>query len=289
MPDWILSFPEKISIDIKTPIDDVVDYMVLNWDGFFDGLKVVLRAMLAGVGAVVSIIPWWLLLALVFIGIYRINRKWTQTLLYTALMFFIGAIGYWDMMNETLTIIITSVIISLAIGLPVGVLISSNKRASAIIRPILDTMQTLPSFVYLIPAVMLIGLQGPPSVIATTIYAVPPVIRLTSHGIQQVDKEVVEAAKSFGATKWQALFKVEIPQALPTIMTGVNQTIMMAIAMVVTCSLIGAQGLGHEVIVGINRLEPGRGFAAGIAIVIIAIIIDRLTQGIVKNKEAPQS
>ncbi len=288
MPDWIISFPEKIYVEIKDPIDAAIDYLRDNWDGFFDGVQAVLNGILRGVGAVIDIIPWWVVLALVFVATYRASRKWSRAVLYTALLFFVGAIGYWDLMNQTLTIIITSVIISLLIGLPTGVLISSSKRASAIIRPILDTMQTLPSFVYLIPAVMLIGLQGPPSVIATTIYAVPPVIRLTSHGIQQVDKEVVEAARAFGATKWQALFKVEIPQALPTIMTGVNQTIMMAIAMVVTCSLIGAQGLGHEVIVGIRRLEPGRGFAAGIAIVILAIIIDRLTQGIVKQKEEPQ-
>lgn len=288
MPDWILNFPQQIYIEIKKPINAVIDYMKINWDGFFAGLRSALVVILEGVGAVVNIIPWWVVLALVFVAAYRTSRKWTRAVLYTALLFFIGAMGYWELMNQTLTIIITSVIISLIIGLPTGVLISSSKRANSIVRPILDTMQTLPSFVYLIPAVMFIGLQGPPSVIATTIYAVPPVIRLTSHGIQQVDVEVVEAAKSFGATKWQALFKVQIPQALPTIMTGVNQTIMMAISMVVTCSLIGARGLGQEVIIGINRLDAGRGFAAGIAVVIVAIILDRLTQGIVRKKEDAQ-
>ncbi len=259
--------------------------MVAHWKPFFDAISDILDGILDGVGAVINWIPWWVLLALIFVAAYRTSRKWTRAIAFTIMMFFIGSVGYWEMMNETLTVIVTSVIISIVIGLPAGVLMSSNKRADAIIRPILDTMQTLPSFVYLIPAVMFFGLQGPPSVIATTIYAVPPVIRLTSLGIQQVDVEVVEAAKAFGATRGQSLFKVQIPQAIPTIMAGVNQTIMMAIAMVVTCSLIGLGGLGHEVILGINRLEPGRGFVAGAAIVIIAIVFDRLTQGIVKKQE----
>lgn len=285
MPDWMLNFPDAIHIDIMTPVDNAIQYMVVNWGMFFDGVRTVLRAILSSVGSVIDLIPWWLLLALVLFATYRMSKKWLRAVLYTALLFFIGAIGYWESMYMTLTIVVTSVIISMLLGLPIGVLVSASKKTSAIVRPILDTMQTMPSFVYLIPAVMLIGLGDVPAVIATTIYAVPPVIRLTSHGIQQVNTEVVEAAKAFGATKLQALFKVQIPQALPTIMTGVNQTIMMAIAMVVTCSLIGAKGLGYEVVVGINRLESGRGFAAGIAIVIMAIIFDRLTQGVVRKKE----
>ncbi len=285
MPDWILNFPEDIFINLRDPIDNAVDYMVVHWDAFFDAVRSILNAILTAVGAVINIIPWWLLLVLVFIASYRMSRKWTQAVTFTVLLFFIGLVGYWDLMYMTMTVIVTSVIISMIIGLPTGILISSSKKANAIIRPILDLMQTMPSFVYLIPAVMLIGIGNVPAVIATTIYAVPPVIRLTSHGIQQVDVEVVEAAKSFGATKWQSLFKVQIPQALPTIMAGVNQTIMMAIAMVVTCSMIGAKGLGNEVLIGINRLEPGRGIVAGTAIVIVAIVFDRLTQGLVKKKD----
>ncbi len=288
MPDWIINFPNDIFVNIKEPINNAIDYVLRNWGGFFDGLRTLLRSILIGVGSVVNIIPWWLLLALVFIATYRMSRKWIRAVLYTALLFFIGAIGYWNHMYETLTIIISSVLLALIIGLPIGVLIASSKKANAVVRPILDTMQTMPAFVYLIPAVMLLNLGNVPAVLATTIYALPPVIRLTSHGIQQVNAEVVEAAKAFGATKAQALFKVQIPQALPTIMTGVNQTIMMAISMVVTCSMIGATGLGSEVITGINRLDSGRGFAAGIAIVIVAIILDRLTQGIVRKKEDTQ-
>lgn len=284
MPDWLLNFP-KINLDIRTPIDRAIDYMLKNWDAFFDALTGGLRAMLSGIGTVIGLIPWWLLLLAIFFAAWKTSGKWSRALLYTLLLFFIGAIGLWQLMNQTLTIVIASVIISLLLGLPVGILISFSRGANTVVRPILDTMQTMPSFVYLIPAVMLLGLGNVPAVIATTIYAVPPVIRLTSLGIRQVDAEVVEASRAFGATPGQTLFKVQIPQAMPTIMTGVNQTIMMAISMVVTCSMIGATGLGAEVITGINRLESGRGFAAGICIVILAIILDRLTQGLFRKED----
>ena len=174
---------------------------------------------------------------------------------------------------------LASVVLALALGLPIGVLISGSQRANQIMRPVLDTMQTMPVFVYLIPALLLFGMGNASAVIATVIYAIVPVIRLTSLGIRQVDKEVVEAARSFGSTKWQILFKVQIPQALPTIMTGVNQTLMMAMSMVVTCSMIGARGLGMEVLNAVNRIEIGRGLVAGSCVVILAVVLDRLTQG----------
>ncbi|MPM93960.1 Glycine betaine/choline transport system permease protein OusW [bioreactor metagenome] len=196
------------------------------------------------------------------------------------MLLIIGLFGLWDKMNETLAIVLASVIISLILGLPVGVLISGSDRADMIVHPILDTMQTMPIFVYLIPALLFFGLGKVPSVVATTIYAIVPVIRLTSHGIRQVDEEVVEAAKAFGSTKFQTLIKVQIPQAMPTIMAGVNQTLMMAMAMAVTCSMIGANGLGMEVLIGVNRMEIGRGLIAGIAVVILAILLDRFTQAL---------
>ncbi len=274
MINWLFAFPTSIHINITDPIDKAIEYMVVHWKNFFDIIKVILGAMIHGVGAVINIIPWWLLIFIIVFATCKISHSWKKAVLYGLLMFFIGTIGLWKLMNQTLTIVIVSVFISLLFGFPLGIFASSSKKATTIMRPILDTMQTMPSFVYLIPAI-----------IATTTYALPPVIRLTSHGIRQVDKEVIEAARAFGSTKKQTLLKVQIPQALPTIMTGVNQTIMMAISMVVTCSMIGATGLGTEVITGINRLESGRGFAVGISIVIIAIIIDRLTQGIVNHSE----
>lgn len=283
--NWLIDFPKALYIDIKKPIDAIITYMIQHWVPFFDGVSAVLRSLLFGIKFFLNSIPWWLLIVLVFIATWKMNKKLGQALLYSGLLFFIGLIGLWSLLYDTLAIVLASVLISLLIGFPIGVLISASKRSDAVVRPMLDTMQTMPSFVYLIPAVMLLGLGNVPAVIATTIYALPPIIRLTSHGIRQVDPEVVEAAVSFGSTRFQILTKVQIPQAIATIMTGVNQTIMMAISMVVTCSMIGATGLGSEVITGINRLESGRGFAAGIAIVILAIILDRLTQGLVKNGE----
>ena len=285
MPEWFIKFPKEISFNIKDIIDNFIDYLIANWGAFFDGIKSFLKGFLNGIGYCIDRIPWWLLIVLVFFLTLRMSKKLGRAFLYSALLFCIGAMGLWQLMNTTLTVIVASVIISIIIGFPVGVLVSSSNSLNKIMRPILDFMQTMPSFVYLIPAAMLLGLGNVPAVIATTTYALPPLIRLTSHGIRQVDTEVTEAAIAFGSTKWQALYKVQIPQALPTIMTGLNQTIMMAISMVVTCSMIGTTGLGQEVLISINRLETGRGFSAGISIVILAIIIDRLTQGIMKNRE----
>lgn len=279
-----MEFPGEIYLNIKEPIDQAINYMMVNWGGFFDGVSSALRGILLAVKSVIDIIPWWLLIVLVLLATLKMTGKPLRALLYAGMLFLVGAIGLWSHMYTTLSIIITSVILSLLLGFPLGILISFSDRAGKMVRPVLDTMQTMPSFVYLIPAVMLLGLGNVPAVIATVIYSMPPMVRMTNLGIRRVDKEVVEASRAFGSTKRQLLVKVLIPQALPTIMAGINQTIMMAIAMVVTSSMIGARGLGNEVLTGINRLESGRGFAAGIAIVILAVIIDRLTQGLARGE-----
>lgn len=282
--DWLFEFPFQLPFDVT-----VIDRMIRNFstanEDFFNAVKKMLNGMIYGVQIVLDFIPWWVYLIAVFVMGWKIGGKVRKGILYTLIMLFIGAFHLWDLMTITLSIVITSVIISLLIGFPIGVLISRSDRADRIIRPILDGMQTMPVFVYLIPAIIFFGLGKAPAVIATTIYAIVPVIRLTNHGIRQVDAEVVEAAKAFGSTGTQTLIKVQIPQALPTIMTGVNQTLMMAMSMVVTCSMIGANGLGMEVLIGVNRMEMGRGLVAGIAVVIIAIILDRFTQGLVKKGE----
>ena len=284
MSEWLTGFPEGIFLDIKKPIDQAIEYMMNNWNAFFDGISTFLRQILLGVQTVINYIPWWLMIAAVFAAAWKTTRNPLRALMYAAMLFFIGLIGLWNLMYTTLSIIITSVFISLVLGFPLGILISFSDRFGKLVRPVLDTMQTMPSFVYLIPAVMLLGLGNVPAVIATVIYSMPPIVRMTNLGIRGVDREVVEASKAFGSTRWQLLTKALIPQAMPTIMAGINQTIMMAIAMVVTSSMIGARGLGSEVLTGINRLESGRGFAAGIAIVIMAVLIDRLTQGTAKKK-----
>ena len=275
-----MDFPSSIRLDFTKQIDAFIAYLNVHYADFFAVLKAILNSVIGGIHQGLELIPWWLLILVVVLVTKRLVGRYRTGILYGLLLFLIGAFGYWQMMNETLSIVITAVILSLFIGLPIGILISTSESVSNMFRPVLDAMQTMPTFVYMIPAVMLLGPGKVPAVLATVIYAVVPVIRLTSHGIQQVDKEVVEAARSFGSSRWQLLAKVQIPQALPTIMAGVNQTMMMAVAMVVTCAMIGANGLGMEVLIAINRTESGRGLVAGICIVIIAIIIDRLTQSI---------
>lgn len=282
---FLTEFPEQLKIDLTAPIDNFVKYINAKYGHFFNSIKDILTAVIMGIENLLNLIPWWITILLTVLAGKKTSGKWRTGVLFGLSLFAIGIFGYWSMMNETLAVVISSVILSLLIGLPLGILVSTNKLAADIMRPLLDAMQTMPTFVYMIPAVMLLGPGKVPAVLATVVYAVVPVIRLTSHGIQQVDQEIVEAAVSFGSSRWQTLFKVQIPQALPTIMAGVNQTMMMAIAMVVTCAMIGANGLGMEVLIAINRTESGRGFIAGISIVIIAIIIDRLTQSIVKNKK----
>ncbi len=282
--NWLAQFPDNFRININDSINNVVNEINKNFEGLFKVIKDGVLGLLDGIGAIINIIPWWLLILIVFFLGWRTSKKIYKGIMYALSLSIIGILGLWELMNLTLAIVIASVLISLLFGLPIGILLSSSKRAFAIVRPILDAMQTMPSFVYLIPAVMFFGLGKVPAVIATIIYAIPPVIRLTCHAINQVDKEMVEAAQSFGSTRTQLLLKVKLPQALPTIMTGVNQTMMMAVSMVVTCSMIGAAGLGEEVLIGINRLEIGRGFTAGVSIVIIAILMDRLTQGCFSKK-----
>lgn len=284
MPEWLTQFPYELPIDLDA-IDRAIRTFSNTFSGFFGAIKSFLQLMVGGVNSVLAFIPWWLLIVLVFIGGWRTSGKTRRGILYAAMLSLVGLFGMWSLMLETLSIIIVSVIIALILGLPIGILISGSDRADRITRPIWDTMQTMPVYVYLIPAVVLFGLGKAPAVIATTIYAVVPVIRLTNLGIRQVDKEVVEAAQAFGSTKMQALVKVQIPQAAATIMTGINQTLMMAMSMVVTCSLIGASGLGMEVLQGVNRLEMGRGLVAGSCVVIVAVLLDRVTQGASRRKE----
>lgn len=191
----------------------------------------------------------------------------------------------WSELMYTFTLVLYSSLLAVVIGIPVGILMSKSNTAESIIRPILDFMQTMPAFVYLIPAVAFFGIGMVPGVFASFIFATPPVVRFTNLGIRQVSTELVEASDAFGATGQQKLFKVELPMAKPTIMAGVNQTIMLSLSMVVIASMIGASGLGRDVLSALQRAEAGAGFVAGFAIVILAIIIDRLTQNFNKSNQ----
>ena len=262
--------PIKIDKDLRNFADKYYDYFFV--------IRRVLASSVRNIEFVLNHTPWFLILAgIIWVG-KLVHKSWRWGLPYCALLCCVGFLGLWPLMNTTLAIVIVSVFWSLFFGLPLGICLANSSWMARVVRPVLDAMQTMPVFVYLIPAMLFFGMGYASAVIATVIYAIVPVIRMTALGISQVDKEMVEASRAFGSTWWQTLCKVEIPQAAPTIMTGVNQTIMMAMSMVVTCSMIGARGLGHEVLVAVQRMEIGRGMTAGASVVILAVILDRMTQ-----------
>lgn len=282
---YVFQFPQQWQFQAGDTIDEAVKQFSANNQGWLRGIRSAVVASIGGIRWVLDAIPWFVLVLLVAVLAWRLTRRWYTGVLYGAMLTFVGTCGLWSMMIETLSIVIAGVILSVFIGFPVGVLIAMSRRANTVIRPILDTMQTMPSWVYLVPAVILFKVGITPALLATTIYAVVPMIRMTSHGLLYVDHEMVEAAFAFGSTRMQTLVKVQIPQAVPTIMTGVNQTIMMAMSMVVTCALIGANGLGMEILVATNRVDMGKALFPGVCIVIMAVILDRLTQAAVKRSE----
>jgi glycine betaine/proline transport system permease protein len=284
----MIQYPEFLEFSIAPFFDAIVDWILTNLSELFDFITLVIATMFNGVEAGLSFVPWWVFVVLVFLLGKRFYHYGMATML-ALMLFAIGMFGLWDSMIYTIAIVMISVLVSLLVGIPIGIAMAKSERLESTLKPVLDAMQTMPSFVYLIPAVMLFGLGRVPAVFATTIYAIPPLIRLTYLGISNVDKEVIEAGLSFGSTPAQMLFKIELPQALSTIMTGVNQTTMMAMAMVVISSMIGAEGIGQEVLISIRRLEVGRGFQAGFAIVFLAIIMDRLLQGLANSFEGGAS
>jgi len=265
-------------------IDGIVEWVVVNWEPFFIVIRTIVLGILVPFRAFLLWLPWWVVVAGTGLLAWRmVGAKFGAI----ALLFlvFTAVMGLIDLLMMTLAVTLTATLLCVVIGIPLGIIAARSNRFDTILRPILDGMQTMPSFVYLIPALMLFGLGMTPAVMATFIYAIPPIIRLTNLGIRQVDASVVEAAKSFGSTAWQLLLKIQVPLALPTILAGLNQTVMMALAMVIIASMIGAQGLGAEVLTGIARLEVGRGFLAGITIVFAAIILDRISQAFGKRRE----
>lgn len=280
----MMNFPD-IRWDLGKYVDQITRWFTTNFQSGLDSFSDNILWIMTIIENVLMWIPWWAFLLLIFFLGAR-YKSVTSGILYVFLLFIIGTFGYWDLMMYTLTIVIVSVVISIIVGVPTGILMAYSKRFEAIMRPILDAMQTLPSFVYLIPAMMFFGLGKVPAVFATIIYAIPPVTRLTNLAIQEVSKDMVEAAQSFGSSTWQVLKNVQLPQAVPTIMTGINQTTMMALSMVVVASMVGAKGLGYEVLQSINRIDIATGFEAGIAIVFLAIIMDRISQGIVDKSQS---
>ncbi len=281
----MLDFPKEWDFgwEVIKFIDGVVDWVVINWDPFFSAINSGILQVLLPFERFLLLIPWWVFIILIGIIGWR-AAGWKFSIVAVAFLVVMSFLGLYDLTMSTLAIVLTATLICVVLGLPLGVAAAKNNRFDNWLRPILDGMQTMPSFVYLIPALMLFGLGKTPAVMATTIYAIPPIIRLTNLGIRQADAAVVEAGRAFGATAWQLLRKIQIPLAMPTILAGLNQTIMMALAMVVIASMIGAKTLGTEVLNGIARVEVGRGFTGGISIVFTAIILDRISQGFARKE-----
>ncbi|HHV34368.1 MAG TPA: proline/glycine betaine ABC transporter permease [Syntrophomonadaceae bacterium] len=282
-------FPAEWQFNIAPYIDSFINWLVVAWGPFFEGLSNMVLGMLLQIETLLKWVPWWVWIIIITLIAWRQTHDLLKTILPGLLIFTIGMFGLWGVAMETLGIVIIAVLISLVIGIPTGIAMSNSDRFNAFNTPILDAMQTMPSLVYLIPALMLFGLGKVPGVFATVIYALPPVVRLTNLGIRQVSREVQEAALTFGASRWQMMKEVRFPLAMPTIMAGINQTTMMALSMVVIASMIGAGGLGEEVLKATNRIDVGKGFEAGWAIVVLAIVIDRMSQASAKRWEPPQS
>ncbi|HDR7870087.1 MULTISPECIES: ABC transporter permease [Bacillus] len=260
-------------------VDSFVASLYEHFEGLFRGFSYIIGGFVDLLTNFLTIIPAILMIIILCFLIWYTTRK-VSLIVFTLIgLLFILNINYWAQTMQTLALVLTSVIISIIVGIPIGILASQNERFSKFLKPTLDFMQTMPAFVYLIPAITFFGVGVVPGIIASVIFAMPPTIRFTDLGIRQVPEDLIEAANAFGSTASQKLFKVQLPLATGTIMAGVNQSIMLSLSMVVTASLVGAPGLGVDVYRSVTQVNIGMGFEAGLAIVVIAIILDRITQG----------
>lgn len=281
-----LDFPINLGPDLTGGIDTGIDWLVVNLGWFFDAISDNLKVALGKLRDFLIWIPWPVMVALIFFTGWRVASL--RIGVASALgMIAIGIVNLWEPAMVTIAIMMVSVTIAVVVGIPLGIVGARSNTADSIMRPVLDAMQTMPSFVYLVPGIMLFGLGNVAAILATVLYAIPPCIRLTSLGIREVDSEVVEAARSFGSTPIQLLVKVQMPMAIPTIMAGINQTVMMALAMATIAAMVGAGGLGIEVLRSMGQLEEGAAFVAGAGIVVMAIIIDRISQGYILARRDP--
>jgi len=280
----LLDFSEQL-IPLDDWVENGVDWLVTNYRDLFQVVKVPVEKTLQGLDWFFGVLPPSVLILLLAFLAWRYAGKGVA--IFTLLTFLlIGYLGLWEDTMITLAMVICSVLFCAIVGIPLGILSGRSNRFQTVLRPFLDAMQTTPPFVYLVPVVMLFSIGTVSGVLATIVFALPPIIRLTSLGIRQVHPELIEAAVAFGATPWQVLRKVQVPLALPSIMAGLNQTIMMALSMVVISALIGAGGLGGPVVQGLNTLEIGLATIGGLAIVLLAMVLDRITQGLGKQRKS---
>lgn len=274
-----------MNFDIGDGIDTAVNYILDHFSPALDFIAAAIGLVTGTIQDVLVPLPMTIGLAIfVLLALWRVGVGFA---IFTGIsMWLVDAMGLWSAMMESLSLVIASTIVAIAIGLPLGIAMARRDPVAAAVRPILDLMQTMPAFVYLIPAAMFFGLGAVPGTIATVIFSMPPVVRLTNLGIRQVHVEFVEAGQAFGCTSRQLLFKVQLPNAMPSIMAGINQTIMLSLSMVVIASMIGAGGIGNTVLTGIQRLDVGTGFEGGLAVVILAVVLDRITQSFGKERPA---
>jgi glycine betaine/proline transport system permease protein len=277
-----MDFP--LRIPVGRWVDFIVVWLTDNLGTAFDGIAKVIGFMLLQIDNLLNWVPWPVMIAVLVVVAWVVSGRGVA--IFTAVSLFImGCLELWAEGMSTLALVTTAVFISVVLGLPFGIFSAKNERFDAVLRPILDGMQTIPSFVYLIPAIMFFGIGNVPGIMATVIFSLPPMVRLTSLGIRQVDVEVVEAGHAFGSTPWQMLIKIQLPLALPSIMAGVNQTVMMALSMVVVAAMIGAGGLGYKILYSIQRVDLAVGIEAGLGILFIAMVLDRILQGITKRQQ----
>ncbi len=271
----------NFDIPVDKWITALVDFLLDYAQPFFDLVNTMLYALTYSIEGTLLFLPSWLLIIILTLLAWW-RTQWQFAVFTFAGLLLVAGMGLWTETIVTLALVLASTIVSLLIGIPLGILAARNDAFERILRPVLDLMQTMPAFVYLIPAAMFFGLGRVPGIVATIIFAMPPAVRLTNLGIRHVPKELVETGLAFGCTNLQLLLRVQLPSALPSIMTGINQTIMLALSMVVIASMIGAGGLGDTVLKGIQRLDVGLGFEGGLCVVILAVILDRITQGVTK-------
>ncbi|MDD4391749.1 MAG: proline/glycine betaine ABC transporter permease [Desulfobacterales bacterium] len=271
-------------IPVGEAVESLIDFLVDHFSGM---TKVISDITESGIDLLIDVmgfIPPWLFIVLLSLAAWGVTKRKGVAIFCFLGFFLIDNMGLWQTMISTLALVCIATLATIAMGIPLGILAALNHVVYKILMPVLDFMQTMPAFVYLIPAIPFFGLGKVAAIFSTVIFAVPPAIRLTCLGIKQVPDDLIEAADSFGSNRWQKLFKLQIPMATPTIMAGVNQTIMLALSMVVIASMIGAKGLGGEVWKAIQRLQPGKGFEAGLSIVILAIVLDRIMQQLGRRK-----
>jgi glycine betaine/proline transport system permease protein len=274
----ILDF-DKHKIPLEKIIENAVNWLVQNFRPQFQAIKWPVDQTLNGIDGLLQMIPPLIMIVAIFLIAWR-SSGWKVGLFGSLTFLLIGFLGFWEDAMTTLAMVICAVIFCVVAGIPLGVIAARSDRFAAFIRPVLDAMQTTPAFVYLVPVVMLFSIGTVAGVIATIIFAMPPIIRLTNLGIRQVPSDVMEAARAFGSTTNQILFKVQFPLAMPTIMAGLNQTIMLSLSMVVIAALIGAGGLGVPVFEGLNSLRVGLAAIGGLSIVLLAMVLDRITQSL---------